>query len=381
MAATQPAGLDQVDYGVLDRAKAAFISASQRTLTFARRYGFIPDARLGASANVFSLDLKPFLAAGADSLFITLLPEGLGTADDARPDDLTEAELRRFWRNIGIKTVAVLTNDAASTGMQTILIALYLPSGTPELVFDEAFLAGFLDGFVDGCRQVGCVYFSGETPQLKNKFLSGKLDIAGALFGLMPPGRRPVDGTRLQAGDRIVLVGSSGPHENGFTALRNLAARLPDGYRTRLPSGQQYWEAINAPSVLYTPLVQAVLAAGIAPTNIENITGHGWQKLMRPARPFRYVIEHVLPVPEVFQFVQESAQTPPKEMIQIFNYGAGMALFVASDAEASRVVQIAKDLGEAALLAGRVESAAEREVVVEPLGVTLGGAEFSLKKG
>src|ERR1700752_1888838 len=105
--------VDQVDYGVLDRAKAAFIAAGRRTLRFASRYGFVPDERLGASANVFALDLKPFLAAGVERIFVTLLPEGLGTADDARPDDLSVDESVRFWRNIGLKTVAVLTNDAA----------------------------------------------------------------------------------------------------------------------------------------------------------------------------------------------------------------------------------------------------------------------------
>src|SRR5689334_21747018 len=107
--------LDHVDYSVLDRAKTRFIEAGRRTLGFAERFGFIPDGRFGASANVFQLDLAPFLNAGAKNLFVTLVPEGLGTADDARPDDLSHAEQVRFWSNIGVKTVSVLTNDAASS--------------------------------------------------------------------------------------------------------------------------------------------------------------------------------------------------------------------------------------------------------------------------
>ncbi len=155
--------VDHVNYEVLDRAKNAFIKASRSTLKFAENYGFLPDETLGASANVFNLNLKPFLAAGAENISITLLPEGLGTADDARPDDLTSAELVEFWYNIGTKTVAVMTNDATATGMQTILISLYLPSSNPELVFNEHFMDGFLKGFVDGCKKVGCVYFSGDS--------------------------------------------------------------------------------------------------------------------------------------------------------------------------------------------------------------------------
>lgn len=371
--------MDKVDYHSLDNAKNAFIDASKRTLKFAEPYGFIPDGRFGASANVFSLDLKPFMKTKAEQLFITLLPEGLGTADDARPDDLSSQELTWFWRNIGLKTVSVLTNDAASSGMQTILISLYLPSSAPEKVFTPEFMNGFLNGFVEGCKTVGCVYFSGETPQLKTKIVDDKLDIAGALFGLIPAGRKPIAG-EPQAGDSIVFLESSGPHENGFTTLRDLASKLPEGYRTKIGDGREYYDAINAPGHLYTPLVQAVMEAGIQPTNIEPITGHGWQKLMRPKKTFRYVIEEMLPVPEVFKFVQEHAKMTNEEMLTTFNYGVGMAMYVSNEKDAKKVVDLAFARGLKAVVAGHVEEAHKREVLVKPLNVTLKGDGFKLGK-
>ncbi len=369
--------LDRVDYTALDRAKNAFIAAGKRTRNFAAKFGFMP-GDFGGSANVFALDLKGF--AGAESLYMTLLPEGLGTADDARPEDLTPAELLRFWRNIGGKTMSVLTNDAASSGMQTVLISLYLPSATPEVVFTKEFMAGFLDGFVEGCEKVGCVYFSGETPQLKGKIVEGKLDIAGALWGVVPAGRKPIDSGEMRAGDFIVFVESSGPHENGFTTLRDLATKLPSGYRTKLPGGMEYWEAINQPGHLYTPLVQAVMAVGIQPSNIEPITGHGWQKLMRSKGAFRYVIEEMLPVPEIFTFVEEAAGLSKEMMLRTFNYGVGLAIYVHSREEADRVVALAGERRLKACVAGNVETSEAREVVVKPLGVTLKGEGFELGK-
>lgn len=370
--------LDHVDYDVLDKAKNAFIEASKSTVKFAENWGFIPEAGFGASANVFSLDLSAFLTASENRLNITLLPEGLGTSDDARPDDLTDEQLEKFWYNIGIKTVAVMTNDAASTGMQTVLISLYLPSSQPEIVFSPVFMKGFLGGFVTGCKTVGCVYFSGETPQLKNKIYPGKLDIAGALFGLMPAGTKPIDSTRLSAGNKIVFVESSGPHDNGFTSLRELAERLPEGYHTKLADGREYWEAINAPTILYTPLVQDILSAGIDPTNIEPISGHGWQKLMRSKKPLCYHIREVLPVPEVFKFVEAATATPQKEMIKIFNYGLGLAIFVENENEANQVVEIAEKNGLKAVVAGEVQVAEKREVFVEPWNITLESDQFLL---
>ncbi|MDP3976379.1 MAG: AIR synthase related protein [bacterium] len=372
--------MDQVNYSTLDTAKNAFIAASRKTLGFAKQYGFVPGNRLGASANVFSLDLKPFLKKKQNQLSITLLPEGLGTADDARPDDLSEKELVEFWTNIGIKTLSVTTNDAAASGMQTVLLSLYLPSADPEQVFTPAFMKGFLKGIVDGCKQVGCVYFSGETPQLKNKIVQGKLDIAGALFGLMAPGMEPTDGSKLAAGNFMVLVESNGPNENGFTALRELSTKLPKGYRSKLPSGQQYWQAINNRSHLYTPVIQSILKAGIQPTNIEPITGHGWQKIMRSAKPLRYVVEQMLPVPEVFQFVQEHSGATAKEMIRIFNYGTGLVIFTQSESDAKQVVQMVQKAKMKAVIAGRVEAAKERQVVVQPLGCTLKSKHFLLRQ-
>lgn len=372
--------LDHVDYDSLDQAKNAFIAASKKTQSFAKKYGLIPEGRFGASANVFALDLKPFLKQKTKQLYVTLLPEGLGTADDARPEDMTENEAQEFWYNIGIKTVSVTTNDAASSGMQTVLIGLYLPSSTPEIVFNKSFMKGFLEGFVAGCKEVGCVYFSGETPQLKSKIYPGKLDIAGALWGLMPPGMEPIDGSKLKSANVMVFVESTGPNENGFTSLRQLAEKLPKGYRSKLPSGKEYWQGINNRSVLYTPLIQDILKAGIQPTNIEPITGHGWQKIMRSKKPLRYVVEAMLPVPEIFKFVEKHSGTSPAEMIKIFNYGLGLVIFAQDEKEARKIIQIAKKRKLKAIIGGYVEQAKQREVVVKPLKTTLSSAAFLLQQ-
>lgn len=372
--------MDHVDYSTLDKAKNAFIEASKRTLKFAKNYGFVPGSRLGSSANVFSLNLKDYRKKRDGELMVTLLPEGLGTADDARPSDLSGSELQEFWYNIGIKTVSVTTNDAASSGMQTVLLSLYLPSSTPEEVFTPAFMKGFLDGFVEGCRQVGCIYFSGETPQLKNKLYPGKLDIAGALFGVMPPGTRPIDGSELSEGDLIVFVESNGPNENGFTSLRDLASKLPHEYRTKMSNGVEYWKGINNRSILYTPFIQEMLKKGIRPSNIEPITGHGWQKIMRTKKPFRYKIHSMLPVPEVFRFVQKHASISPLEMISIFNYGVGLVIFSKNEKDASQILKIAEKMKLNAIVAGTVEKSKTREVHVLPLNVTLSGNQFFLQK-
>ena len=245
---------------------------------------------------------------------------------------------------------------------------------------ERSFLEGFGSGVVEACKQVGCIYLSGETPQLKSKMIPGKLDIAGAVVALALPGIAPVTATELKAGDSIVFLASSGPHENGFTPLRKLAETLKDGYRTTLADGTQFWRAINAASCLYTPVVRKVLEAGILPSGLENITGHGWQKVMRSKLPLRYRITDPLPVPEIFKFVQEQLGITTKEMLEIFNYGAGFAVFCRSQEDAEKVVAIAKEHEYQAAVVGHIEEAERREVVVEPWDVTLFDEEFALGK-
>lgn len=178
----------------------------------------------------------------------------------------------------------------------------------------------------------------------------------------------------------MIFIQSTGPNENGFTGLRELATRLTDGYRTKLPSGQEYWRAINNPSILYTPLIQDVLAAGVNPTNIEPISGHGWQKIMRSSQNLRYVVEKILPVPEVFEFVAEQSKTPAEEMIKIFNYGLGLVIFAANDEDATKIIQLAKKRNLNAIVGGYVEEADTREVRVKPLNTTLTSESFLLKQ-
>lgn len=366
-----------VDYGSLDAAKQVFVDACSMTTSFAKGYGQLSGA-LGNSANIFELDISPFIKAGQNKIYTSMLPEGLGTADDARPADLSSAELNRFWRNIAGKTLSCLTNDAASSGIQTLLIGLYLPSSTPETVFEPDFLKGFFDGFVEGCKQVGCIYFCGETPQLKNKIIPNKLDIAGSLFGIVPAGLKPITGEELSAGDHIVLVESSGPHENGFTTLRKMASELKDGYRTALPSGMEFWEAINQPGILYTPLIQDLMKDGIQLTNIEPITGHGWQKLMRQKRNLTYRINKTPEPTEIFTFIQSQFGLSTKQMLEIFNYGTGLAIFTKTLEDAERCTSAAIALGINACVAGAVETSPSRKVIVEPWETLLDGESFTL---
>jgi phosphoribosylformylglycinamidine cyclo-ligase len=166
-----------------------------------------------------------------------------------------------------------------------------------------------------------------------------------------------------------VFVASSGLHANGSSLARKIARELPDGYQTSLPSGRTFGEALLDRSNIYVPLVTELMRTDVEVHYLSHITGHGFQKLMRPRMTFTYRITTLPDVPEVLDFMVGHAGMPPGEAYATFNMGCGFAIYCgAGDGQA--VVRTANRLGLAAAVSGVVEEGPRRvllpnEVVFE----------------
>jgi phosphoribosylformylglycinamidine cyclo-ligase len=192
----------------------------------------------------------------------------------------------------------------------------------------------------------------------------------------VPQGHKPILGDDLRPGDEIVLVASSGLHANGASLARLIAGRLPEGYATSLPDGKALGEALLEPSIMYVPLVAALLDANVPVTYISHITGHGLLKLMRSPRPLTYRVERLPEVPAVLSFLAGEAGFDAETAYSTFNMGSGLAVYCAPGAGES-VVRLAERLGLDALVAGRVEEG-PRQVLLEPVGVRFAGEQLEL---
>lgn len=336
------------------------------------------------SGNLDFFNANEVLASRGESAYVweendcyrSLVIEGLGTKNLVA-DAMRKFGNKTYYDAIAQDTIAMVVNDLIVVGALPQVVNAYFAIGDSNWMKDEQRASDLINGWAHTCDLSGATWGGGETPTLKGIVNPDTIDLGGSAVGIIKDKKNLVLGDRLQPGDRIVLIASSGIHANGLTLARKIGDELPEGYVTKLSDGRSYGDALLTPTPIYVPLVREMQNASIDIHYMVNITGHGWRKLMRATKPFKYVIEAIPKVPIEFTFISEHAEISNEEMYGNFNMGAGFAVYVA-EAEAEKVVQIAKTNGFEAMVAGRVEEG-PKQVVIEPLDIIFQGDSLGVR--
>lgn len=317
--------------------------------------------------------------------FLGHVNESLGTknlAAEAMQALIAAGEIKRlcgryFYSNVAQCTVAMIINDLITLGVQPLRIMMHLAAGDSSwFSADEARYQDLIDGWKYACGLAGCVWMGGETPVLPGMIDPGTIVLSGSADGIIIPKERLIRGD-VEPGDRIILLGSSGLHANGISMAREVATRLPDGYLTDIGGGVTYGEALLEPTLIYAQYLWAANSA-FRPHYTVNITGHGWAKLMRLTKPFRYVIKQTPEPQPIFGIIQQYGQVAERKMWTTYNKGAGFALYV-SPKDAAMAVNIAAAHGIRAWDAGYIEEAAEHAVYISPHDITLDKSDLDIR--
>jgi len=356
-----------VDYTSLDPAKVMAQRAAAATAGALARFDHAEvAASRGESAFVWD----------EGDRYRAMVIEGLGTKSLVA--DATRAITgRSHYDALAQDTVAMIVNDLIVVGAAPQVVTAYWAVGDGAWFDDRERARDLVDGWAAACGLAGATWGGGETPALSGIIEPGTIDLAGAAIGVIAPKERLVLGDRLAAGDRIVLIESTGIHANGLSLARRVAERLPEGYGT-LVGEHCFGEVLLAATPIYASLVAALFEAGVDIRYLVNVTGHGWRKLMRaPRADLRYVLDVLPPVPAVLRFIQHHAGLDDREAYATLNMGAGFAVYAAAS-DAARVVDVAGRLGMAAWDAGKVV-AGEQGVEIGPLGVTYEGGALGVR--
>jgi phosphoribosylformylglycinamidine cyclo-ligase len=356
-----------VQYDLIDPLKVAAQRAAAATAPHLAAHGFAEvAASRGESAYV--IDAGPFHLAS--------IVECLGSKALVA-DEMQRLTGKSFYAAIAQDTIAMAVNDLITVGATPLVVQAYWAAGGSEWFTDGQRARELVAGWKAACDRCGVAWGGGETPALAGIVEAGRIDLAAACTGIVRPKSRLSLGERLGPGDAIVLLASSGIHANGLSLARKLAERLPEGYLTEVAPGLGYGEALLAPTVLYSPVTEALAAAGVPVHYAANITGHGWRKLLRHPAAFTYRIDELPPVPPVLAFIAREARHGAAEAYGTLNMGAGFALFVPAGA-AQRCVEVARSCGVPAWVAGRVERGTKR-LLIEPIDVCYEGDSLGVR--
>jgi phosphoribosylformylglycinamidine cyclo-ligase len=297
-------------------------------------------AGLGGFGGLFALDLKnmeePVLVSGTD---------GVGTK-------LKIAFLTDRHDTVGIDLVAMCVNDILCQGAKPLFFLDYMATG--HLKAEKA--ASIVSGIATGCRMSGCALIGGETAEMPGFYGEGEYDLAGFAVGIVDK-KRIVDGSRLEDGDVLIGLASSGIHSNGYSLVRKVifdrcnfdVDDVPEGYEKTIG------ELLIEPTRIYVkPVLELMEVCDIK--GMVHITGGG----------FYENIPRIIPeglgadietgswiVPPVFELLKVKGDLDETEMYKTFNMGIGIMIAVPK-ASGEKAVEALKALGEKAYIVGKI---------------------------
>ena len=295
---------------------------------------------IGGFGGLFAPDLggmqEPVLVSGTD---------GVGTK-------LRIAQLLDKHDTVGIDCVAMCVNDIICVGAKPLFFLDYIACGknVPEKI------AQIVSGVAEGCVQSGAALIGGETAEMPGFYPVDEYDLAGFSVGVVDKAK-VFDKTKIQPGDVILGLPSSGVHSNGFSLVR----KVLDVEHTDLKApvealgGKSLGETLLTPTRIYVKSILALMEK-VTIKSVSHITGGGFYENIPRSLPqgmTAKIKEADVPVLPIFDLIQAKGNIPRREMFNTFNMGIGMTVVVAKE-EADQAMAALQAAGETPVRLGEI---------------------------
>ncbi|MCI0631311.1 MAG: phosphoribosylformylglycinamidine cyclo-ligase [Phycisphaerales bacterium] len=262
-----------------------------------------------------------------------------------------------IYNTIGIDCVAMNVNDLIVQGAEPLIFLDYL--GLSKVIPEQT--AQMVEGVARGCELAGCALLGGETAEMPDVYAPGDFDIAGFAVGVVEL-ERAIDPTRVEQGDIIIALASSGVHSNGYSLVRRIVRegnlQLDQIYPDLDPT-RTLGQVLLEPTRIYAkPIVRLLRRYTVKKivTGMAHITGSGLPGNI--PRAFSPDLDADIDlgswtVPPVFEFLQRHGNIDRAEMWNVFNMGVGYVLIV-RPAFAESILRQLNRFGEEAWILGKI---------------------------
>ena len=309
--------IDNANRAVAKIREFARATFNERTLTEIGSFG-------GMFSGAFPEMAEPVLVASAD---------GVGTK-------LKLAFETGIHDTVGSDLVNHCVNDILVQGARPLFFLDYFATGK----LDPDVTASVVEGMARACKENGCVLLGGETAEMPDFYPEGEYDLAGFIVGIVDTSK-VIDGRRIEPGDVVIGLPSTGLQTNGYSLARKLFFEV-GGYKVDShinELGTTVGEALLATHASFLPQLDPLLDSGMI-KGLAHITGGGFLENIPRILPENVSVEITRgswPEPPIFGLMQKLGNVPDREMFRTFNMGVGMVLICSQfDAE-----QIAHQIG------------------------------------
>jgi len=256
---------------------------------------------------------EPILVSGTD---------GVGTK-------ISICRVANDYTTIGQDLVAMCVNDVITCGANPLYFLDYISTQR----VDEN-VADIMIGVMRGCEIAGMDLIGGETAEHTRQ---NEYDLAGFCTGIVEK-TELIDGSLIQAGDKIIGLPSSGFHSNGYTLINDMLWRhkifYDEGYTEAWGGGtvkdSSATPELITPTTIYAPLVKDLLGE-VPILGMAHITGGGIPENLPRCIPDTVTVSvdyDSWPIPKLFSKIMLAGEIPPEEMMNVFNLGIGYCVVV-----------------------------------------------------
>ncbi len=295
---------------------------------------------VGGFGGLFELDVKgmekPVLVSGTD---------GVGTK-------LKMAFLMDKHDTVGIDCVAMCVNDIICCGAKPLFFLDYIACGKnyPEKI------AQIVSGIAEGCVQSGCALIGGETAEMPGFYPVDEYDLAGFSVGVVDKAKI-LDNSKIEEGDVIIALPSSGVHSNGFSLVRRVFDVENCDLHKKYDElgGKSLGETLLTPTKIYVKPMLALFDE-VTVKAVSHITGGGFYENIPRSIPNGFgakITKSAVRVLPIFDLLAKVGNVPERDMFNTFNMGVGMSVVV-SKADVDRALEVLKANGEDAYVIGEI---------------------------
>ena len=309
--------IDNANRAVAKIREFARATFNERTLTEIGSFG-------GMFSAAFPEMAEPVLVASAD---------GVGTK-------LKLAFETGIHNTVGADLVNHCVNDILVQGARPLFFLDYFATGKLE----PDVTASVVEGMARACKENGCVLLGGETAEMPDFYPEGEYDLAGFIVGIVDKSK-VIDGKRIEPGDVVIGLPSTGLQTNGYSLARKLFFEV-GGYKVDShikELGTTVGEALLATHASFLPQLGPLLESGMI-KGLAHITSGGFLENIPRILPDGVSVEITRgswPELPIFGLMQKLGNVPDHEMFRTFNMGIGMVVICSQfDAE-----QIAHQIG------------------------------------